>query len=146
MAKKKHCGLTRPTADKLVADLLLRIPMINAGDQYLYGVERIELFGSYLTSKEKLGDLDVAVLLYRKEPDDSTFRKLSQDQQAEAPAGSLWLQQVYWCQEKVFRALRAGHKAFSFHDYSDLSNLKDEGPCESRVLYLRETDTPATES
>ena len=68
--RKKKVGVTRARAEVLLRDLLDRARAINEDPYYLFGVGRIEVFGSYINSdKPKLGDVDLAVGLGPKEPD-----------------------------------------------------------------------------
>lgn len=51
-----------------------RVEKINANDDYLHKVSKVMIFGSYLGTKEYLGDLDVAVQLKKKIKDPTEFR------------------------------------------------------------------------
>jgi predicted nucleotidyltransferase len=50
---KKRVGVTRETADRLLDNLRTRAKEIDADPQYLYGISRLAVFGSYLTAKDK---------------------------------------------------------------------------------------------
>src|SRR6202040_1074203 len=58
--------LHRVTADRLLSDLLERIELVNADDHYLARVTKAVVFGSYLSTSSRLGDIDVAVQLTRR--------------------------------------------------------------------------------
>lgn len=53
--------IKRQTAGKLLEDFIRRIYELNSSTHYLYYVRRALLFGSYLTDKERLGDIDIIV-------------------------------------------------------------------------------------
>lgn len=133
---KKRMGITRTTAEKLLAELPKRAEAINADPQYLFGISRIEVFGSYLTEKAKLGDIDIAVQFSPKNRNPQEHWQLCQEQGAkEGPADSSFLGQLVWAQNKVLRALRAKHYAFSLHSYDELEFLKKEHQATGRELY-----------
>lgn len=51
----------RKTADRALKELLERVRQVNADSYYLYKVRGVHIFGSYLSEKERLSDVDVAV-------------------------------------------------------------------------------------
>lgn len=53
--------VTRARADKMVAELPARAEAMNADPRYMHLISRIAVFGSYLTDKPTLGDLDTAI-------------------------------------------------------------------------------------
>ncbi len=118
---KKRVGLTRKRADEMIALLEERIDVVNSDPQYLYGVYRVSVFGSYLSDKEKLGDLDLAIELGPKCRDKKKHGELCDLQEAECKGGMI--DRAYWPREKVLRALRGRNYGFSFHDYSELNKM-----------------------
>jgi predicted nucleotidyltransferase len=131
--KKKTIGLTRRKADELIAILKERIQVVNKDPQYLYGVSRLAVFGSYLTDKEKLGDLDIAIELGPKNRVKADHWKLC-DRQYREGRGS-FMQQTLWPEQKVLRALRGRNHALSFHEYDELERLVQAGLAQGRELY-----------
>jgi hypothetical protein len=63
---KATAPISRAKASELLQDLIERAKSINENPEFVFYVERIEVFGSYLTEKELLGDLDVGVQLSRR--------------------------------------------------------------------------------
>lgn len=63
---KATAPLTRAKSNELLKDLIESAILINENPEFVFFVERIEVFGSYLTEKELLGDLDVGVKLDRR--------------------------------------------------------------------------------
>lgn len=137
--KKKNVGLTRKRADELVAILMDRIEMVNKDPQYIYGISRVSVFGSYLTDKAKLGDLDIAVEVGPKCRDPKRHWKLSDAQVRDEgyKRGGNIVNKLFWPQTKPVMALRGGHSAFSFSDYSDLEYLIEKGAAH-REIYRNE--------
>lgn len=60
--------LSRKTADRLVHDIMARVPGIEANRDLLYDVAFILVFGSYVDpSKQTLGDIDIVATLTPRE-------------------------------------------------------------------------------
>jgi DNA-binding MarR family transcriptional regulator len=59
-------SITRQTADKKIAELIERARVVNQSNDHLYMVKRIAIFGSYLTDKDRINDIDVDIILERK--------------------------------------------------------------------------------
>jgi predicted nucleotidyltransferase len=67
--RKKNVGITKSTAKKNISILLDTVKRINKSNnkyKYPFKVKSIILFGSYLTDKEKLGDIDIFFELERR--------------------------------------------------------------------------------
>lgn len=59
----------RTIAEKKLEVLLERVRLLNGDPYYLYRVSRVAVFGSYLSDKNLLGDIDVGVELVPRELD-----------------------------------------------------------------------------
>jgi hypothetical protein len=59
--------LRRERADRLLAEMIARCEAANAQESFAYWVARLSVFGSYLSHKPTLGDLDVVLDLEPKE-------------------------------------------------------------------------------
>ena len=59
---RAKCGnrMNRSQADKLFNEILERVKEVNDNPYYLYKINNIALFGSYITDKKDLGDIDIA--------------------------------------------------------------------------------------
>jgi DNA-binding IclR family transcriptional regulator len=55
--------LTRKTAERRLAEFIERVRALNANDYYLYRVRTVRVFGSYLTERDRINDIDIAVEL-----------------------------------------------------------------------------------
>lgn len=51
----------RKTADKVLHQFLERVQQVNSDPYYLYKVREVQVFGSYLSDKQRISDVDVAV-------------------------------------------------------------------------------------
>lgn len=68
--------LKRTKAQQKLQDLLVRVKELNENAYYLYFVARLGVFGSYLTDKNLLGDLDVCLSLEPRETNQAQHMKL----------------------------------------------------------------------
>jgi predicted nucleotidyltransferase/predicted transcriptional regulator len=71
--------LLRSTADKKLHEFLQRVKEVNINDYYLYKVTKVILFGSYLTGKERIGDVDIAIELEPKISDPDLRQRAFED-------------------------------------------------------------------
>ncbi len=134
--RKKNVRLSRKRADELIGELLGRVELVNEDPQYIFGISRVSVFGSYLTDKEKLGDLDIAVEVGPKCRDRKKHDDLDDEQCAAEGRGNM-VDRVYWPQTKPLRALRGKNTAFSFTTYGDLERLIEQGAA-AKEIYRNE--------
>src|SRR5262249_38464400 len=64
----------RERALDLVKDLRTRIRKINADSKYVWKIKTAVVFGSVLENQQRVGDVDVAVLLERRYSDDGRHK------------------------------------------------------------------------
>ena len=62
--------VNRQTAENALIGLLARVEQYNSDPGKLLTIQEVVLFGSFLESKEKLGDLDIAVQYHHRNPND----------------------------------------------------------------------------
>jgi predicted nucleotidyltransferase len=127
--------LPRGQAKVLIDDFLARVKEVNADPYFLYQVSKVILFGSYLSKKETLGDLDLAIELSPKEPNKDRFEKLikkrSQDAVRSGRQFSTYIDELAWPETEVRRFLKGRARYISLHSASD-GILKT---CAKRVIY-----------
>ncbi len=119
--------IKKETGHSILKDFLLRIERVNEDDSFIYNVEKVILFGSFLRGEEKPGDIDIAISLAAEERNADIHAKLAENQIREAIYNGHRFnnisQRLGWPQEKVLRFLRGGHKSLSLHfvggEYSD---------------------------
>lgn len=69
--------IKKEKADKLFNEFLQRVNEVNNDDFYLWKVEKLYLFGSYLDkTKDDYGDIDIGYILERKITDSVKYNKL----------------------------------------------------------------------
>lgn len=127
--------ISRQKATQLLNELIERAKSINENGELIYFVESIKVFGSYLSNKDTLGDLDVGVKLTRKhKPGD--FTKHNQKRIALAKANgrqfSNSTEQLIWPHREVMLMLKAKQRGLSLHDEDEDEVLK---MTETKLVY-----------
>ncbi len=68
--------VSRPLAEKTMTEFLDRVRKVNSNSWFLYRVQKVIVFGSYLSEAQFVGDLDIAVDLCPKEKDSRKHSEL----------------------------------------------------------------------
>lgn len=127
--------ILRKTADKKINEFLTRVKEINTNLYYLYKIEKVVVFGSYLRDDEKLGDIDLAIKIAPKECDQDKFkqmlRKRSLDAKQDGRHFLNYLEEIFWPREEVLRYLKSRSRSISIH-FTDEPILKD---AKHKVIY-----------
>ncbi len=117
-----NTAITRQKADELLDDLIERAKGINANNDLVYFIETIKVFGSYLSNKELLGDLDVAVKVTRKfhgvdftNQNEKRIMVASQN----GKRFSSFIDQISWPHTEVIQMLKTKKKGLSLHNEED---------------------------
>jgi hypothetical protein len=124
--------MRRARADRIIEKIIAEAGAINADDRMLWRVSRVSVFGSYLTDKPMLGDLDIGL------------RLVMQPGGVDADKGALfraqfpppehirrdWFGRLCWPETYVRRRLRVGRN-ISLHDQDE---VETEG-YEHRVMF-----------
>jgi DNA-binding PadR family transcriptional regulator len=126
--------ITRATADRLVRFVLARVDEVNRGP-YAFAVAKVEVFGSYLSDKQYLGDLDLFITLTPRFENAKEQEKKEQLRRRGCP-NRLFIAQLYWPEQEVMRAIRKRNSAISLH--TPKANAAIYAVVERRTLYLRE--------
>jgi hypothetical protein len=53
--------IKRETAATELTEFMKRVHIVNGSQKYMYSIERVAVFGSFLEHAERLGDVDIAV-------------------------------------------------------------------------------------
>lgn len=109
--------VNRSTAERALSEFLDRVRGVNADDEYLFQVDGVVVFGSYLDDNvDRLSDVDVAVELSRRHPEEE-FRDRSKARVSAAQdAGrrfSTTFELVTWPKQEVLLQLKAGSRVIS---------------------------------
>jgi predicted nucleotidyltransferase len=119
---KATAPITRAKASDLLQDLIERAKSINENPEFVFFVERIEVFGSYLTDKELLGDLDVGVKLERKYHGEQFTEHNQHRIEIAKSAGRTFnnsTDQINWPYLEVMLMLKARKRGLSIHDINE---------------------------
>ena len=125
----------RERADRLIAQMITEAEAINADATMIHTVTLLAVFGSYLTDKEVLGDLDVAIQFKgRWTPDDFDERKrqFAIDHPMPPSTRRDYSGRMFWPETKLRRRIKVG-RGISLHDFSELEILG----CPFRVVFGR---------
>ena len=127
--------ILRATADKKINEFLTRVKEVNTNEYYLYKIEKVLVFGSYLGEGEKLGDIDLAVKIVPKEADKSKRQKIFTGRSIDAKNNgrhfSNIVEEILWPQEEVLKYLKSHSRSISIH-FTDDQVLKNT---EYKVIY-----------
>jgi len=121
--------VTRDKAEQRLAEVVARAAVINADDNYAMLIAAVIVFGAFLrTDKAMIGDVDLAVALQPR------FGRTREQDEAEARARQRAprlrniIEQVFWPQTEIFRALRARSSAVEVHAIHDLTGILERRP------------------
>lgn len=76
----------RATAERVLGELLERVAAVNSDEYFLYKVDEVLVFGSYLAGNDRLRDVDIALKLVPSTADPAMFHRLCQTRVSEACA------------------------------------------------------------
>jgi hypothetical protein len=115
--------ITRATVERKLNEFLERVRVANSRKEFLFGVRRAWVFGSYLSDKERLSDLDLNLEMVCKIPKGKfgQYRELMKERvRAAIIAGRTFSnssQQSMWPETEVLLFLKNRSHVYSFHRY-----------------------------
>jgi predicted nucleotidyltransferase len=116
-------SLTRKTSERKITEFLERVRHVNASDYYLYRVRKVLVFGSYLSDKDRINDIDLAVELVHRISDPEQRRAADdariQEAHAKGRRFSNILVERMWPSYEVLLYLKARSRALSIHSTDD---------------------------
>jgi len=116
--------INREKADELIKQLIARATEVNARAELTHWVQSLRVFGSYVSDRPDLGDIDVAVTLCPRTPDGKPNIQASLDR-AEASGKTFgnYLQQLFYGQHEVQQILKARSPFISIHSGEEIEEL-----------------------
>jgi predicted nucleotidyltransferase len=119
--------VSRATADRVLQEFLDRVKRVNEQSELAYIVESVVVFGSYLTDRTKLNDLDIGVELTRRGKEKATDEKLQKERIARAFAcgrrfGNL-VEELFWPRTEVLLILKNRSRVISFCEWESLFQM-----------------------
>jgi predicted nucleotidyltransferase len=120
----------RNTAEKKLGDFLTHVREVNSNAYWLYQVKEVRLFGSLLSTKERVSDVDLAIELQSKIADLQERRKQEAQRVQEAMRAGRRLasifDQVLWPKHEILLFLKSRSRVLSLHEIDDLEELGAE--------------------
>ena len=133
----------RATADRALAQLLDRVSVVNAREDFAFRVERVVVFGSYLSSAQEINDVDLLVDLVARYADSNRQDWVEQSSRTRASqSGRRFrdsLEQMAWPRMEVEGFLKNRSRTLSLH-YADHKLMKRT---EHRVVFEARLGTRA---
>ena len=122
----------RRVAERRLSEFLNRVRRVNAKPTFLYRVTEVVVFGSYVSVKSKMGDVDLAIHLEPKPEfrDGWAERVLAHAAEAEARGRrfSRFTDRLGWAEQETRMFLKAGSRSLSLHDLDHERPLFSETP------------------
>lgn len=123
----------RESAERILREFLNRARSVNEQRHLADVVESGVVFGSYLSKKEHLNDLDIAVELKGRENDKAAQEILEKERLAKAfESGRRFaniVEELYWPQTEVLRILKNRSRTISLCEWQSLFKMPDLQYC-----------------
>lgn len=138
--------LKRTKAQEKLQALLARVKELNENAYYLYAVARLGVFGSYLTDKNLLGDLDVCLSLEARETNEAHHKKVHQARIdrafAEGQRFSSFSDELVYPYIECFRFLKGRSPKLNLAEFSSIETLN----CPVEWIYISNGEDVAPSS
>lgn len=129
--------ISRKTADTALVEFIKRVQTVNSSPKYLYSVERVAVFGSFLESRTNLGDVDVAVDLKSRVALDEKHQWIEIFQQHARESGrsfSTWDEEIDWPRREVLLVLKSRRRSISIQPWYSFVEMEKPTNFRYRVL------------
>jgi predicted nucleotidyltransferase len=113
--------ISRREADALVAGLLERVKLVNERDELTHSVTEVRVFGSYLSDKADLGDVDLAVEFTPRRATHIEEAKLRAAQSGKTMGN--YLQIITYGRHEVRQILKSRSPYLSIHEFGEPEKL-----------------------
>ena len=119
--------VTRKTANRIFSEFMDRVRQVNSDSSYLIKVQKVLVFGSYLTDAIRINDIDVAVELTWKEKHPMVLNKdkaqlalnLSIMAEDKGKNFSSFIDRLEWPEHEVRLFLKSRSRTLSIHSIHD---------------------------
>jgi hypothetical protein len=129
--------ISRKTAEAALVDFMKRVQTVNASSKYLYSIERVAVFGSFLRPRKKLGVVDVAVDLKSRVTIDEKHKWVEIFQQHAWESGrsfSTWDDEIDWPRREVLLVLKSRKRSISIQSWFSFVEMEKARNFRYRVL------------
>ncbi len=119
--------IKRETADVALDEFMDRVEKANNNEEFLMKITAVIVFGSYLRTAERLGDLDLAIELEpKKTTDDLTARhRMYADHFERSGRAYRYVGYEYdWAEQEVFLFLKSRKRTLNLHPIHDFVAMK----------------------
>lgn len=123
--------VNREKADRLLAEFLKRCEEIDRRDELGWYVRQVRLFGSYLTTAEDLGDIDLHVELVQRPVEGRKPVEYSNLRADTSGRRLTFMQRLCFAEKEVWRILKARSAYVSLHAWCDLAAQREQ----SKVVF-----------
>jgi predicted nucleotidyltransferase len=124
-------AIARATAEKALQKFLLRVEEVNRSARFIRSVKAVVVFGSYLTDKEKLNDVDVAVKLICRWPESmSAIERHQRDLDHTTRSGRRFsniVECLAWPEREVELYVRNRARCLSLQDWHSFVMIAHKG-------------------
>ena len=127
--------ITRKTAAEALQAFMARVNAVNETPRFLYTVNAVVVFGSYLKNVGELGDLDLAVRLKSRIAD--AEQRVTKELEHACSSGrsfSRFIDQLTWAHDEVMLALKARKRTISVQPWSSFVGMEKETNFKYKVL------------
>jgi hypothetical protein len=116
--------VSRKTAEHALEGLLGRVELYNLDPGKIFTIETVVVFGSFLGSRDKLGDLDVAVKWRDRNPTDPD-RAATANAYAKRSGRqfSSFLDQLFWAETELNQILKAKKRTIRILDWAQFVGM-----------------------
>jgi predicted nucleotidyltransferase len=130
--------IKRSTGEAMIKSFMERVRQVNESLDHCYSISVVVLYGSMLSGKQDLGDVDLAIQLTPRIEDPKAFHELTQakiqDAYDEGRTFRNITEEVLWPRMEIFMCLRARKRSLSIHELRELVQLASSKPLPYRLL------------
>jgi len=119
--------IKRVSAEKKLQDLLNRVKEYNSNPLFPYLVHHVAVFGSFLSDKQLLGDIDIAYDYVQK----VNYRELANERVRIAETkGRIFfdLNDLFWPEKELRLLLKNKDRGLSLHGFDEVLRLAENNP------------------
>jgi predicted nucleotidyltransferase len=127
--------LTRVKADGLVGQLLARVRAVNDDPKYAFKIDSVVLFGSYLSDRDRIGDIDVAIALRPRLQKKDAQKALEEAARSRGPESRNLVEHLFRPQREVRQAVKARSSWLDIRDVSELEDVLQRRRVDYKVIY-----------
>ncbi|MGH9866404.1 MAG: hypothetical protein ACRD4H_13415, partial [Candidatus Acidiferrales bacterium] len=129
--------IPRSRAETMVTDFMTRVRIINADDQYAYRVSTVILFGSYVSDRDTLGDIDLATEYAPRVSDVEALERIEKERRDLAHRNGRrleFIESLDWPRREIDLFLKNRQRGLSVHKMDELIQMAKQRPLVYKIL------------